>query len=232
MNRTRRNLATAVAVACLTAAACSDDDPDTTAPTDAPTTTAATTTTTTTTIVAPTTSTAPTTTPPTTTAPPTDPPTTTIDLPALQAEVEAAYREAWELYIRAGKSPSDSLAVDAALSRRSGEARTLAAEALGELAELNQRITDNPQLPGAVAVERPAVLDPADRDRAEIQVCEIDPWIRVEIGTGPGGSDAVVDSETYAYRSVERLVRIDGEWLLEESILLGEWVGISQCPAE
>ena len=48
-------------------------------------------------------------------------------------------------------------------------------------------------------------------DVAELQICEVDSWILVEVGAGPNGTDAIVNPDVIAYRStVTSFGNVDG----------------------
>jgi hypothetical protein len=168
-----------------------------------------------------------------TTAPPTtSPPTpTTLDLATLQAEVEADYREAVAAFRRAQQDPTNPQLVTEALSWRTGSSQQRLADLLGSMASGNERILPEPLAEPTITVEVPAVISPTDGELVELTTCDLDPWVLVEIGTGPGGSDAVIDDNIYAYRNVTRLRLQNSRWVIDEGIEIGTWVGATSCDA-
>ena len=168
----------------------------------------------------------------TTTAPTTtNAPTTTIDpAEALAAEVEADFRRARELELFASMDPTDQEAVDAALDARIGPDREALADYFEELIDRGRAIRPNPQVDGSSTIESPAGLVLADSGVAELQECEIDPWILVEVAGAPDGSDAIVDDGVYAYRRIVILRMTDAGWAIEGARILGQWVGATECP--
>ena len=45
------------------------------------------------------------------------------------------------------------------------------------------------------------VLGRGQSDVAEVQICEVNSWILVEVGAGPNGTDAIVNPDVIASRS-------------------------------
>jgi hypothetical protein len=173
----------------------------------------------------------PTTQPVTTPSPttPPAPPTTEFDLATVQAQVEADYREAVATFRRAQQDPTNPELVEAALAWTSGSSLATTQTMLLQLAMDGLRSEPEPLREPTITIEVPPVPKPGSTTEFEIQTCEIDPWVLVETGTGPGGSDAVVDDNIYAYRNIVRL-RADGaRWLTAEVIEIGTWVGVTEC---
>lgn len=160
----------------------------------------------------------------------TPPPPTTIDPDiALAQEVEADFLEADRLANEALQDPFDTEKAQAALDRRTGFLLEDFEATLAEYRELNHALRSNPALPASVVVEVPAEVI---SDVAELQICEVNSWIVVEVGAGPDGTDAIVDPSTVAFRSVVFLRNVDGVWKLEGGTQLGQWDGASECPAD
>jgi hypothetical protein len=212
----RKGGALILASAVLTLAACSGSDGDASLST-VPVTVAPTT-------AAPTTTSAPTT---------TQAPTTTIDpAVALAAEVEADYREAIRLGDEALQDPFDAARETAALDRRLGIIRENFAERLARYRTESLAIRENETVPATIVVEQPARLVPPSDDVIEMQVCEVDSWIVVEVGAGPNGTDAVVNPDVVAYRAQVFMRNVDGVWKYEGGNDLASWEGATSCPAE
>ena len=166
-------------------------------------------------------------TPTTTTAPP-----TTIDpAEALAAEVEADFREAIRLGREASQDPFDldvrrrPLIEGSELSRRASRAK------LERYREENLAIRENPDVPASISVEVPARLIAPSEDVVEMQVCEVDSWIVVEVGAGPSGSDAIVNPDFVAYRAQIFMRNVDGIWRYEGGNDLESWENSQVCPA-
>ena len=122
----------------------------------------------------------------TSTPPTTQAPTTTIDPnESLAAQVEADFREAIQLGRQASQDPFDTEREAAALDRRLGAVRENFAERLALYRTDNLAIRENETVPATIVVERPARLVPPSDDVIEMQVCEVDSWIVVEVGAGP-----------------------------------------------
>ncbi len=228
MTRAGNVLASAVGalgVASLLAAGCSSSDAAPAATVVEPT-------------VVETTSPPPATDPPTADAPSTDPgttitPSTTVDpAAALAAEVEADFLEADRLANEALQDPFSAAKEMQALNRRSGFARDALRQRLKEYRDQNFAIRPSPSVEASMTVESPAVLIAEGGDLAQIQTCEIDPWIVVEVGAGPNGSDAIVEPGLYAYRSTVFLRSIDGSWRIEGGSELERWSGVTECPSD
>lgn len=215
----RKGSVLVLASAVLTLAACSSDDdasPSTTPESLATTSTAA-----------PTTSTS-------TTAPPTTQATTTTIDPAqtLAAQVEADFREADRLGREASMDPFDAEKEAAALDRRLGFVRQNFAERLARYRTENLAIRENETIPATIVVEHPARLIPPSSDVIEMQVCEVDSWIVVEVGAGPNGTDAIVNPDVVAYRAQVFMRNVDGSWKYEGGNDLASWEGATSCPAQ
>jgi hypothetical protein len=176
---------------------------------------------------------APTTVPPATTAPTTAAPTTTLD-PAeeLAAQVEADFREADRLGREASMDPFDTAKEAAALERRLGVIRENFAAKLADWRERNYALRANPDLPASIEVEVPATLVLEGGDVAEMQICEVDSWVLVEVGAGPNGGDAVVNTETLSYRTMIFLRNVDEVWRVEGGNEIERWEGTPECPSE
>jgi hypothetical protein len=174
------------------------------------------------------TTTASTTQAPTTLPPATEAPTTTIDLAeAFAADVEAALLETFRLTDEAFQDPTNDAKVEAALAGYTGANLDLIRSQLEDYEENNQEARPNPDVPAGTTIEAPARRE---GDLAILQVCEISPWVVVELGAGPNGSDAIVNADVYAYRSNYVMEQIDGRWLIAGGELIGEWVGGESCP--
>ena len=159
-------------------------------------------------------------------------PTTTID-PAitLAEEVEADFLEAYWLEVEALKDPFNVEKESAAVERRVGFAADTLTARLAERREQNHVIRDNPAVSGSITVEVPATLVLEGADVAELEVCEVDPWILVEVGAGPNGSDAIVNDEVLSYRSTYFVRNVEGVWRIEGWNEVGRWIGATACPA-
>jgi hypothetical protein len=210
----RRGSALAVVVAVALIAACSGSDDA------APVTTLEAPTTVVTTVPDPT----------TTVAPTTEAPTTTVDpAEALAAEVEADYREADHLGREALMDPFDATKEAAALDRRLGVIAENFAAKLADWRDSNYALRENPDVPASITVEVPATLVLAGGDVAEMQICEVDTWVIVEVGAGPNGGNAVVDDEVISYRTTI-FMRNDGDsWRIEGGNETGRWEGADEC---
>ena len=122
----------------------------------------------------------------TTDSPATEAPTTTLDpAAALAADVEADFLEADRLGREASMDPFDAAKEAAALDRRLGVIRENFAAKLAEYRTKNQAIRANDASPASVTVEVPATLVVDGGDVAEMQICEVDSWVLVEVGAGP-----------------------------------------------
>jgi hypothetical protein len=118
------------------------------------------------------------------------------------------------------------------LDRRTGFAREALQTKLEEYRERNFAIRPSPSVEASVTVEVPAVLAAEGGGVAQIQTCEIDSWIVVEVGAGPNGLDAVVEPTLYAYRTTVFLRSVGGAWRLEGGSELGRWIGVTECPQD
>jgi hypothetical protein len=170
--------------------------------------------------------------PPATDASTTIAPTTTLDPAAtLAAQVEADFLEADRLGREASMDPFDAEKEAAALDRRVGFSRQRLQESLAAYRERNYALRPSASTPAVLTIEVPAVVAEAS-DFAEIQVCEINSWIVVEVGAGPDGSDAIVDPDVVAMRSTIFLRSVDGIWKVEGGQELGKWENEAACPEE
>jgi hypothetical protein len=170
--------------------------------------------------------------PATTNAPTTsESPTTTIDpADALAAEVEADFREADRLGREASMDPFDAAKEEAALEWRLGVIAENFAAKLADWRERNYALRENPDVPASITVEVPAALVLEGADVAEMQICEVNPWLVVEVGAGPNGTDALVDPEVVSSRARIFMREVGGAWRFEGSSLIGQWAGESACP--
>lgn len=66
-------------------------------------------------------------------------------------------------------------------------------------------------------------------DVVEITVCEINPWVVVETGTGPNATDTIIDDEVYAYRYDVQLRLVDGVWRTIQNSVGPSWEGVTEC---
>ncbi|MDQ3544841.1 MAG: hypothetical protein M3431_13395 [Actinomycetota bacterium] len=126
-------------------------------------------------------------------------------------------------------APGNAEALDASYTD-GGTARQILDSDLQALRDKGWRVRPNPSVPRSIAVEAISLLDGPPATRADVQVCIIDPEIVYEPGGLPDGSDAIVDGETYAYRSVQHLLLEEGVWQLDEVDRLDEWTGVTACP--
>lgn len=157
------------------------------------------------------------------------PPTTIDPADSLAAEVEADFLEADRLGREASMDPFDRDKEVAALDRRLGVIRDNFAARLADYRTNNYAIRANDAIPASITVEVPALLVVDNGDVAEMQICEVDSWILVEVGAGPNGSDAIVDSEVVASRSVVFLRNSEEVWLYEGGAVVDEWEGATTC---
>lgn len=160
------------------------------------------------------------------------PPTTTDPAETLAAEVEADFLEADRLGREASQDPFNAEKEQAALDRRVGFAENNFRNRLAEYRAQNYAIRPSPSTPASVIVEVPAALVPGGEDVAQIQICEVDSWVVVEVGAGPDGSDAIVNPDVATYRSTVLLREVGGTWKLEGGSEIGRWEGATECPAE
>lgn len=215
----RKGSVLVLASAVLTLAACSSDDdasPSTTPESVATTSTAA-----------PTTSTS-------TTAPPTTQATTTTIDPAqtLAAQVEADLLEAFRLGREAWQDPFNREKEQAALNRRLGVVRDNLANSLEEYRTRNYALRPNEVVPASVTVEGAPEFPGASGEVAQVQVCEVNSWILVEVGAGPSGIDAIVNQDVIVTRSDIFMRNVGGVWKFEGGNEIREWLGLDECPAE
>jgi hypothetical protein len=210
----RKGSVLVLASAMLTLAACSSNGDATTSTTPA---------TVATTSAAPTTTRAPST---------TQAPTTTIDpAEALAAEVEADFREADRLGREASMDPFDAEKEAAALERRLGVIAENLAARLAEWRELNYALRENPDVPASITVIGAPVFLGPNSDVVELQVCEVNSWILVEVGAGASGADAVVDPDVVTYWNEFLLRDVDGIWRIEGANELESFEGAAECSA-
>ncbi|MGA7758513.1 MAG: hypothetical protein WCA57_11790, partial [Ilumatobacteraceae bacterium] len=128
-------------------------------------------------------------TPTTSTTSSTDAPTTTLDPAAtLAADVEADLLDAFRLGREASMDPFNAGKEAAAMDRRLGVIAENFAANLADYRARNYAIRENPTVPASVTVEVPASLVLDGADVAELQICEVDSWIVVEVGAGPNGT--------------------------------------------
>jgi len=167
---------------------------------------------------------------PTTTEAPT---TTTIDAAqVLAAEVEADLLEAFRLGREASQDPFNASKEQAALERRLGAIADGLQGSLAEFRERNYAIRPNYITPASVVVESAPRFLGSDGEVAQVQICEVNSWILVEIGAGPNGTDAIVNPDVVASRATIFMRDVDGIWLFEGSSLIEEWEGVAECVAE
>lgn len=158
-------------------------------------------------------------------------PTTTFD-PAeeLARQVEADYREGLRLIRVAQQDVGNPDAVAAALSYVSGESRAAVESSFEDFRQNGLRILPEPIVDPTITIEEGPTQVEGLPGTVELTACEIDPWILVETGAGPGGSDAIVDDEVYAYRNQAWLESDGGRWVVSSSTEVGRWVGAQECP--
>ena len=172
--------------------------------------------------------------PATSSAPPTTEATTTSTLdPAesLAADVEADFREADGLGREASMDPFDEAKEAAALDRRLGVIADNFAAKLADWRDRNYALRENPDVPSSITVEVPATLVVEGGDVAEMQICEVDSWLVVEVGAGPNGSDAIVSDEVASYRTVIFLREVEGIWRIEGGAEASRSEGNGACVA-
>jgi hypothetical protein len=196
-------------------AACSSDDA---AP--APATVVATTTPTTDPLVEPTTS--PSSSP--------APPTTDNAAEGLAAQVEADLLEAFRLGREASQDPFNAEKEQAALDRRLGVIADNLRATLADYRDRNYALRPNADIPASVTVEREPVFVGPGNEVAEVQVCEVNSWILVEVGGGPDGIDAVVNPDVVSARSTVLMRDSDGVWKFEGGSEIERWQGATACP--
>jgi len=173
--------------------------------------------------------------PPTTTAPPTTTTPTTID-PVAAEEAAVATRVleidsvSWNSLVNLD-APGNADALDAHYTD-AGTAREVLESDLQALRDEGWRVRERPELPQSVTVEDVVLLDGPLATRADATVCIVDSTILYEPAGAPDGSDAIVDDEIVAYRSVQHLLFEDGAWQLDEVETIDEWTGVAECPVE
>ena len=249
---------TAAAVLLAAAAvlgACNNDDetaPQSTTTTVAPTNTnEPTTTSPTTTSPSTTTTPTPTTTTPTPTTQPaataqpaplpsTIPPSDTIFTPEEIAEFEALDRVRAEAVARDWKegnralreaqmNPHDAGATERALEYATGQWVEFTRNFLEHYRSVNQRILPTTPVDPTLTVESGPTAVGLAGDEVTILVCEVNPWILVETGTGPAGTDTVINDEINSYRREIRLQLVDGIWKVNQEDTLEVFPGATRC---
>ena len=167
--------------------------------------------------------------PPSTT---TAPPTTLDPIAAEEAAVTARVLEIQAVRVNAYvnlDAPGNAEALDDAYTE-GGVAREVVESDLQALRDEGWRVRENPSVPMTITVESIELRDGPPTNHANAIVCLIDSAIVYEPGGAPDGSDAVVNNDVIAGRSVQRLVREDGTWQLDEVESLDEWPGAPECP--
>jgi hypothetical protein len=164
------------------------------------------------------------------TSPPTAPPSTLDPEDQAMAEaVERDWREAMRLFREAQMNPTDATALERVLAHVTAEWTDRTRRFIARLAESNLRILAEPQLDPTLTVESGPVPVPFTSDEVAIVGCEIDPWVLVEVGTGPGGTDTVVNQTVIAYRHEVRLRFEGGIWKIVQVNLIEKWEDTSRC---
>lgn len=168
--------------------------------------------------------------PPTTTAPP-----TTIDpIAAEEAAVAARVLEIdsvrWDSVVNLD-APGNAEVLDAHYTD-AGVARAVLESDLQALRDEGWRVRERPELPQSLTVEGVVLVDGPPATRADATVCIVDSTILYEPAGAPDGSDAIVDDEIVAYRSVQHLLFEDGAWQLDEVETIDEWTGVAECPVD
>jgi hypothetical protein len=128
--------------------------------------------------------------------------------------------------------PFDTAKEAAAMDRRLGVIAENFAVKLADWRERNYALRQHPDVPASITIEVPATLVLEGADVAELQICEVDSWVVVEVRAGPNGSDAVVNDEIASYRSTILLRKVEDVWRVEGGSELARWEGFTECPAE
>lgn len=89
----------------------------------------------------------------------------------------------------------------------------------------------NPDVPESAVVEDIALLDGPPATQAEVVWCIVSPSIVFEPPSVEGGSEVIVNDEIVARRSRSTFVLDAGTWKLDHGDSLGEWSGVTSCPA-
>jgi hypothetical protein len=149
----------------------------------------------------------------------------------LAAQVEADLLEAFRLGREASQDPFNAEKEQAALDRRLGVIADNLSATLADYRAKNYAIRPNEDVPASVTVEGDPVFLGPNNEVAEVQICEVNSWILVEVGAGPNGTDAVVNPDVVAARSTVFMRNVDGAWLFEGGNEVGRWEGAAECPA-
>ncbi len=181
-----------------------DDDVAPTLPTDPSTTTVSTTD-----DLAPTTSPVPTTTPTTPTTPLTTDPL--IDEAAETQAVVDAFVHAWSELNLLKLDPTDDEQFDKVRSLYAGPLLIAIEEQIDNFRTLGYASRPNPDLPETIVPDESSVA--LFDGRARFQYCELDSNVLVEVGTGPNGTDALVDESVSISISTVELELRDNNWI-------------------
>jgi hypothetical protein len=133
------------------------------------------------------------------------------------------------LFREAQMNPSDPAALDRVLAYVTEEWGERTKLVLQRLREKNLRILETPPVEPTLIVESGPVPVAFTSDEVTIVVCEVDPWVIVEAGTGPDGSDTVVRETVGASRQEIRLRLMEGIWKIAEVQQLEDFEGATSC---
>jgi hypothetical protein len=89
--------------------------------------------------------------------------------------------------------------------------------AIQRLRDLNEHIVVNPDVPSTVVPEPLTVEVDIDDGMATIELCEVNSFIRVQVGGAPDGTDLVVDDSITVIRQRQSFVVEDGSWKMNDA---------------
>ena len=143
-----------------------------------------------------------------------DLPTPVAPGPADEAALRTTAQRAWTTLLITRRRPGDPVPVADGRSVRTGHAARRFDDEVAAFAGSGRRAVPDPGIPSAITM---LDLGLVDHDRAVVTVCTLDSDVLVAIDGEPvaGSADPVVNGIT---REVTRygMVRIDGDWLLDD----------------
>jgi len=159
----------------------------------------------------------------------TNSPTTAPDDPVRLKAAGDAYIASWEAYHAAILDPANP-DLRAAYKRTAiGPVLESGVGALDNYASSNFVARSNPDVPARVSLMSDVLVVPGETDLVDVVVCEINSESYFEVGSAPGGGDALIQDEIIVLRLLVRLRLIDGQWKVESGETLSRLSGDVEC---
>ncbi|HEY5663690.1 MAG TPA: hypothetical protein VIS05_06615 [Ilumatobacter sp.] len=167
------------------------------------------------------------------TAEPTTSPDITPTLPAdddeLRLDLSDAAIASWLAFNELLLDPTNDERLKAVASTRAGRALDHAIEVVSQYRVEGQVEKTNERFPAQIDVETSSITWDRASGRGTVEYCRLGSNVWVEIGSGQGGTDLILDDSINSYLVRDEFIFVAGSWLKVDGTTLAKFEGELSC---